>query len=207
MIVRIDDVSPNTDFDHLYELYHEIKDALNPSCVYFAVTLLSKWCLKRSVYPGVPFKDREDGFFYGVDSTFDLGLISQDPDIQVASHGLLHMDHSKCVKQVQELSILTSCSLLKSKVFVPPFNRYNHITEAVCKEHRIKLMKPQEGWRSLDYHAKVLGKFNPNHKHWYLHPWRWTLDEFKEKVSGKVRGFIPRNNGTHSKHLAKGKVL
>ena len=207
MIIRIDDVSPSTDMAELEDLVLEIQKSLRPEKIMMAVNILGKDNGEGSVYPKTPFKDREANFFYNIDSMLDIDTIPEASNIQLVSHGLLHLDHSKMPKATQEMSILSSCSYLDSRVFVPPFNRYTHITEAICVENRITLIKPQEGWRSLDYHALKVGDFDPSHDLWYLHPWRWTVELFREKVSGKVSGFVPSNNGRTSKFIKTGGVF
>ena len=81
----------------------------------------------------------------------------------------------KLTKEQQEMSILISCSLVKAKVFIPPFNKWNIFTENICKEHDIDLVKFEDGWKCMEYN-----KYNGEQKLWYLHHREFTLNTFKE---------------------------
>ena len=91
------------------------------------------------------------------------------------SHGLIHVDHRLLSREAQEMSILTSCSLAKSKVFVPPFNKWNKDSEDICREHNIQLVKFEDGWLCMEYND-----FNPDQELWYIHSREFTLDSFRE---------------------------
>jgi hypothetical protein len=80
-------------------------------------------------------------------------------------------------KGAQELSIAVSCSLLHTRIFIPPFNKWNKDTEDICNSRSIKLIKFESGWRCGDYH-----EFDSRNLLWYVHPWRFTLDTFKKWV-------------------------
>jgi hypothetical protein len=84
--------------------------------------------------------------------------------VRLASHGLVHADHRLMGREAQELSIVTSCSLVDTRVFVPPFNKWNKDTESVCAEHGIELVKFEDGWRHVNYN-----KFDPTHERYYCH--------------------------------------
>jgi hypothetical protein len=126
------------------------------------------------VYPGNPFKDKDNPFFYDVtqcktDISDSLGTI--------ASHGLFHADHSRLQYDAQEMSIVGSCKFLGCNIFIPPFNRFNQTTESVCRINGINLVKLDDGWKSLEYND-----FDPTHDRWYFHPWRFALETLKEKL-------------------------
>lgn len=185
----------------MYELevlMEEIRSALQPERIILAVNILGRDCNEGSVYPDVPFKDKKKSFFYDVNNLIDFESIPDGDDVQLASHGLLHMDHSKCGKEAQELSIVTSCNFLETNLFIPPFNRYNYNTELACGSNNIRLMKPSEGWRSLDYFALVKNDFDISHDKWYLHAWRWNVSKFIKNITSKVNGFIPSHNGVYT---------
>lgn len=176
IIFRCDDVSPNTDMFELNRIYLYLNETFN--CEFWSVvSMLGKRTDEGSVYPGAPFKEKERDFFYDVNSL--ISRISYPGT--VVSHGLLHMDHSKLQFDAQEMSIVTSCNFLGANTFVPPFNRYNETTEAVCRINGINLVKYGEGWKCLDRED-----FDPSHKLWYFHPWRFNLESFKEKLSGSL---------------------
>ena len=207
MIIRIDDVSANTDMEELDDLLDAVRDTLHPTKIILAVNPISQSNDEGSVYLGVPFKAQPSEFFYNVDAMINLMEIPVEDDIVVASHGLLHIDHTRYDSKTQELSIVSSCSLLDTDTFVPPFNRYNYTTEEVCRKHGIKLIRSTDGWKSLDYHAKVEDSFDPTHKLWYMHPWRWTPDEFRHTINSKVGGFVPSHNGHRTRLTKTGDLL
>lgn len=177
MIFRIDDVSPNTDLFALSEIQGEIMDRFPDAEIWNGFNVFGKSSLDGAVYPGAPFKDREMGFFYDVDSVRTIPhLIGK-----TVSHGLLHADHSRLQYDAQEMSIVTSCKYIGTDIFIPPFNRYNEATEAVCRINGIKLVRIEDGWRNLDHND-----FDPSHSLWYFHPWRYTVKSFKEKLDGAL---------------------
>jgi hypothetical protein len=64
---------------------------------------------------------------------------------------------------------------VKSKIFIPPFNKWNKDTDDICKEHGIELIKFEDGWLSMEHN-----KFNDIHNKWYLHAREFTFDNFKK---------------------------
>lgn len=172
-ILRVDDVGSNTDMKELSEMLRAYRLRVPNGKIWLAVSMLSKANTIGSVYPDPPFKHKEKEYFYNVNSMirdFDL-------DGEIVSHGLVHADHSKLQYDAQEMSIVTSCNFLGTKIFVPPFNRYNEATEGVCRINKIDLVKVQDGWKSLDYN-----EFNMNHKKWYFHPWKYAASTFKKVI-------------------------
>ena len=73
------------------------------------------------------------------------------------------------------MSILVSCALSKSKIFVPPFNKWDKNTESICQEHGIDLIKFEDGWLCAEYN-----KFDPSHDLWYIHNRAFKPGEFKK---------------------------
>lgn len=175
IIFRNDDVSGTTDIQRMLSCYDVIRSVFPESQILSAVSILSKGNPIGSVYPGVPFKNNPQKWFYDVDRGFDFDFLSCMESSKVVSHGMLHFDHSKASYDTQEMSILTSCNLLKTNIFVPPFNKFNLDTEIICKENNIFLVGKDEKWLSLE-----TNKFNPEHKHWYFHSWRIGADKMKE---------------------------
>lgn len=92
----------------------------------------------------------------------------------VATHGLIHVDHRLLSREAQELSILLSASLVNANIFVPPFNKWNSDTESICFDNDIKLIKFEDGWKSMEFN-----KFNEDQQLWYLHAREWTIESFK----------------------------
>lgn len=173
LIFRNDDVNENTDIIQLYGMYSHLRALYPDAKIISGITVLSRSNKKGSVYGNVPFKDNPVSWFYDVDLAWKgFGLVSD-----IASHGLLHIDHSKAVKEVQEMSILTSCNLLKTRAFIPPFNRWNSETLNICIKNDIELIGLGGKWKSLEFEP-----FDPNHKYWYFHSWRFNIESFKKAL-------------------------
>jgi hypothetical protein len=110
--------------------------------------------------------------FYKVDK---MGIPAVIPAfVQKTSHGLIHGDHRLLSYGTQELSIVTSCSLLDTNVFAPPFNKYNDDTVRVCMQHGVQLQRFSDGWRSAEHNH-----FDPNIQRWYLHSREWDEGKLK----------------------------
>ena len=73
------------------------------------------------------------------------------------------------------MSIITSCALAKSSIFVPPFNKWDKNTEEICEENKIELVKFEDGWLCCEYN-----KYDSNHNLWYLHAREFTLKDFEK---------------------------
>lgn len=185
MIIRIDDVSANTDRTELAKIIGNLQICRKVEKIIVGVNLFAKECVDGSVYPSPPFKDKPVDFFYQVDRILNPSAISSLGYVSIASHGLIHLDHSKADKNLQEMSILVSCKILKSKIFIPPFNRYNEDTLAICDKNDIKILIPEDGWKNIDYEA-FDPCFDKHHKLWYFHPWRWNDELFKQHFISKI---------------------
>jgi D-lyxose ketol-isomerase len=72
------------------------------------------------------------------------------------------------------MSILVSASLVKAKIFIPPFNKWNKDTEDICRDSAIELVKFEDGWKCAEYN-----KFDPSQILWYLHHREFTSETFK----------------------------
>lgn len=174
IIFRNDDVNANTDLAKLGELY-DILRAYAPSAeIMSCVTILSKGSLTGAVYPSLPLKTKPFHYFLEVDNVM---LAKYVDGTRIVSHGLWHLDHAKLEPSLQEASIVSSCRLLKTDVFVPPFNSWNEYTELICERHGIKLVKYEEGWRSFEHND-----FDPSHALWYFHSWRWNKDSLRAYI-------------------------
>jgi hypothetical protein len=106
------------------------------------------------IFPKILNAYSDHRLFYQVQKLGIPGYVEElarDNRVKIASHGLLHVDHRLMDKSAQEVSILTSCSLARSKVFIPPFNKWNEQTEEICAEAGIELIKFEDGWRHLGY--------------------------------------------------------
>lgn len=182
MIFRFDDVCINADMNHI-ERMTDFLFSKFPDCeVIWAIsplvhdmTLESNLVSQQRIFPKILNAHSDFRVYYMVDK---LGIPNINPKVTVAAHALIHVDHRLLDKSAQEMSILISCSLCKSKVFVPPFNKWNKDTESICIENGIKLVKFEEGWKSIEYN-----KYNPNHRLWYLHAREIKFENFTEWFS------------------------
>lgn len=172
-IFRCDDVSINTNYVELMEIYSILLDSGLDFEFWSVVSPIVKKNEEGSVYPNAPFKDRDRNFFYDADVCF----VPFDLPGRIVSHGILHFDHRGLQYDAQEMSIVTSCNILKTNIFVPPFNRYDQVTENVCRINNIDLVKYEEGWLNLDNQP-----FNMAHKLWYFHPWKTKPDLFQAAI-------------------------
>jgi len=178
LIFRNDDVNMNSDFIEMDEMYRMIRKSFPTSEIWSCVTIFSRGNAKGTVYPTVPFKDKPFNYFLEVDRVCDQ---YRAPDyVKVVSHGLWHLNHSKINPELQEASIVTSCNLLDTATFVPPFNAWNKDTDKICKKHDIELVKFEDGWKSLEHNA-----FDPRHKKWYFHSWNFNPEKLAKQLNVK----------------------
>jgi hypothetical protein len=167
---RIDDVSANTDVHRLESLIRTVRARVPKAGVVLAVSPLVHDMSKE------PERDHERAFprllsamsdhreHFKVGKGGDPTEAPQFDDCISASHGLVHVDHRLLAPETQELSIVASCSLLGTSIFVPPFNKWNACTERLCREHGITLVKFEEGWRHVKHN-----RFNRQQRLWYFH--------------------------------------
>lgn len=127
---------------------------------------------KQRIFPKILNALSDYRNFFEVDIA---GLPEFHPKATLAAHGLVHVDHRLLPKEVQEMSILISSSLVKSKIFIPPFNKWNKDTEDICKEHKIELIKFEDGWLSMEHN-----KFNESQDKWYLHAREFEYKKFED---------------------------
>ena len=88
---------------------------------------------------------------------------------------MIHVDHRLLSRDAQEMSILISSSLVKSKIFIPPFNKWNKDTESICEENGIELVKFEDGWLCMEYNEYV-----EEQDKWYLHAREFMFENFKK---------------------------
>lgn len=178
MIFRDDDINPNSDFLNVENCYKVIKDLFPKAEIISGVTIFGKANDLGSVYANPPFKTHSVKWFYDV----DMFVLPEDlPETTIASHGLIHVDHSRIDTDAQEMSILTSCNLLDTKIFIPPFNKFNEDTLQICEDNGIKILLSSEGWKSLEFN-----KFDSKHDKWYFHSWRFTPETLREALNARV---------------------
>lgn len=178
MVIRVDDVSPNTDQSRLDELVSVIRNLLPDADFLIGVTFFGKYSPNGAIYPDLPLKEKPMRYF------FDVNRFVHNREFpgKICSHGLWHFDHQAAELGLAEASIVTSCKLLMTDTFIPPFNRWDFLTEKICKENGITLIKSQEeGWRSFE-----CNEFDPSHQNWYFHPWRWTPETLRTYLTKKM---------------------
>lgn len=173
--IRFDDVCTNSDMISLNEMGKFVTDH-NATAIYCMSVITHDMCTqdtknKQRIYPKIMNAYSDYRAFYNV----DIAEVPEIPDFAIrASHGLIHVDHRLLKRSAQEMSILVSCSLAKSKIFVPPFNKWNKDTDDICKENMIELVKFEDGWKCIEYNA-----FDKNEKLWYVHHREMSVEQFK----------------------------
>ena len=173
---RFDDICINANMEETINIAEYIKKTIPSSEIIFCISPLvhdmasDKGASAERIFPKILNAHSDYRKFYKVDKCG----VPKFPDwITRAGHGLIHVDHRLLTKEAQELSIITSCSLARASIFVPPFNKWNEDTEDICKEHGIKLVKFEDGWLCCEYN-----EYNPKHNLWYIHAREFTFNEF-----------------------------
>lgn len=174
-VFRFDDTSINTDMVELGKITNCIIDKYPNAKLIYCISPICTASKDGRVFPQV-FNALAD---YRKHYTADIVGV---PDFShcvpglMAGHGIIHVNHQLLDFQAQELSILVSCSLaFNAKIFLPPWNQWDANTEIICAENNIELIKFEDGWRSAEHNF-----FDPFCKLWYLHPYAWTVEKFKE---------------------------
>lgn len=168
---RFDDICINSDMnlvnditDYLYEKFDDCE------VIYGVSPMVHNDCGQR-VFPKIFNALSDHKNFY---RTNRIGLPEMYTRVTKAGHGLIHIDHRLLTKEVQEFSIVASCSVVNSKMFIPPFNKWNSDTEWVCKTHGLTLIKFEDGWKSMEHNT-----YDKSDK-WYLHAREWDMDKIKQ---------------------------
>jgi len=172
MIFRIDDISVNTNQEKLMEMLKTISLCLAPKII-LGVSVAVNEVDNERVFPKIFNAYSDHRNFFLVEK---IGVPQLPKNTLIASHGLFHVDHRLLTKECQEMSILSSCSILKADYFIPPFNKYNSATEEICKEQSIELIRFEDGWKHLKY-EKFTGEGM-----YYFHTHDFTLEEFQAKL-------------------------
>jgi hypothetical protein len=175
-IIRIDDISVNLDPSRLEKFLSQIRSidtdiiillAVSPAVFDMPTRDQGKEKIAERVFPSILNAHSDHKVFYKIEK---IGIPTWLNDIAsrynclLASHGLIHVDHRLLPIDAQEMSIVTSLSLINSKIFVPPFNKYNKDTIQVCKDNEIDLIKWEDGWNHLGYQP-----FLNDGKNYYVH--------------------------------------
>ena len=159
-VIRIDDISVNTNYDKLKSIINfftkldsNISFLLGVSPLVFDMSN-SKDKSKERIYPKILNAHSDFRDFYKVNQMGIPDYISElrhTPNISLASHSLIHVDHRLLTPSVQEVLILVSCSLINSQIFIPPFNKFDSATVDICVRNNIELIKFEDGWKHLLY--------------------------------------------------------
>ena len=170
MLLRIDDVCGTTDPKVLDEMItcaqgHGFHVAGCVSPLYFSRAE------PQHAFPLILMAKSDHRQFFKTDlcSSQKVCRYLREKGVEVYSHGLVHVDHRLLCKGAQELSIIAAASLLGSRVFVPPFNKWNEDTEEICREEGIGLIKWEDGWQHVMYNRRTVENEN-----YYVHPYDLT---------------------------------
>lgn len=181
---RFDDVCINADMglinimtNYLFAKFPDCEVMYGVSPLVFDMPYLGNTEIeKQRVFPKYINPLSDHTHFYWVEKA---GVPQMDSRAKLAGHGIVHVDHRLLGFEAQELSIVTSCSLVGATTFIPPFNKWNADTEAACKKHGIQLVKFEDGWLSMEHN-----KYEPEHNLWYLHAREFTIEEFIKWFEG-----------------------
>lgn len=171
LIIRVDDVSKNTDFVDLNKACQILHEKLGAE-IWYCINIFSKKA-KGTVYPDLPMKGRGLKYFVDIDNA-ESGEFSIPSFVKIVSHGLIHAEHALLQEEAQLMSIMLSCKYLETDVFVPPFISFNETTEKICKENNIKLIDGI-GWKSMELYP-----YEPEIKNWYFHHWRMNSKQVED---------------------------
>ena len=185
---RIDDVCINTEPKKFLNMLEALDKKYNKCNFLLGVSPLvndmsgTDGVKKERIFPSIFNAYSDHRVFYNVEKLGLPNVLEQVVDLYktrviLASHGLVHVDHRLLTKEVQEFSILVSCSLTKTNCFIPPFNKYDKNTIEICKEKNIKLIKFEDGWRHIKYE-----KITDNFENYYFHTHDFTEEEFKKTI-------------------------
>lgn len=172
-VFRFDDICLNSDIDQATAMSKALRSYFPDCALMWVISLLStpEDNLSQRVFPSIWKAYSDYKVFFKV-KQMGMPTVPGNMNIKIASHGLVHVDHRLLAKEAQEMSILISCSLLNSCYYVPPFNKWNADTEAICKAASINLIKFEDGWLNMKFETD-----KPRHQKWYLHHREFTMDE------------------------------
>lgn len=186
---RFDDVSVNTDERKLDQMVAFLHSTFGPKNVDLILACSPAVCdmsgyqnaLERErTFPSIWHTESDHRVFYRMERVGVPACVEhyRREGAKIAGHGMVHVDHRLLDKPAQEMSILMSCSLLRCAVFVPPFHKWNHDTEEICREHAILLVKFDPSWRHLVYHP-----FDKRNQNYYVHTHDFHYQSFCARFS------------------------
>lgn len=174
-VFRFDDICINSDIVEVHNITEYLQQRFDCRIIW-AVSPMVHNLVGERVFPKIYTAMSDYRNFFKVDT---CGLPQcKNEFVEIASHGLIHVDHRLLTKEEQYMSISISCSLLKSNIFVPPFNKWNKNTEAVCDELGVKLIRFEDGWLSMEHN-----RYNEEQQLWYLHHRDFNLEKVKQWVN------------------------
>ena len=190
-LFRIDDISVNSCPEKLVAMISILDRAFQNSRFLLGISPLvcdmsgcqDSECSRERVFPAIFNAYSDYRCFYKVDKCGVPSVVSSliakyGRQIELAGHGLIHVDHRLLKHEVQELSILVSCNLVGAKTYIPPFNKYNKSTEEICQNAGIELVKFEDGWQHIVYEKIEAGSGK-----YYFHTHDFTLDRFHSLIN------------------------
>lgn len=175
-MLRIDDISVNLDYERLTNFLQLVRSKYPQVSILLAVSPMvfnmNKWeptneSTRERVFPAILNAMSDHRVYFKVEK---IGIPSWLHEVvdkyqcTLATHGLIHVDHRLLSRDLQELSVISSASLVDAKIFVPPFNKYNDETVEICHKNEIELVRWEDGWTHLGYHP-----FADNGRKYYVH--------------------------------------
>lgn len=185
---RFDDICVNTDMQQANSIAKELKSRFPYSRIIYCISPLvhnlenDNEVDSQRCFPKIFNAYSDVRNFFCVDKA---GIPTDIPEfVELASHCLFHVDHRLLTESQQEMSIIASCSLAKSKIVVPPFNKWTSHMDRFCSEMELELIKFEDGWKSMEHE-----KFNLQHNLWYLHHREWgkTLEKLNFYLDGQLK--------------------
>jgi hypothetical protein len=149
-------VSLNTDIDRLEKTIEAILTFHPTAEIMLAVSLVTFEMPNERMNKGVLNVYSDKSVFYKGSQLGmpDLSRFDTYRNVQIASHGFIHVDHRLLAAPLVEWNIIQSCSIIcpDEKTFVPPRHKWDEDVERICLENDVTLIKVEDGWAHLSYH-------------------------------------------------------
>jgi hypothetical protein len=172
MIFRIDDINANSDIEKIVEMEEMILSRFPRAGIINCITILSGESDNGSAYQEIKPWDADlpkAGKMFNLEWTKLLKG-------EIASHGLWHIQHGKAGKELQEYSIRTSCEILETRYFCPPFIDINKDTVDICLKSGITIIGTEKKWINIE--RNEIG----SNDMLLFHPWKMSIEELKNKL-------------------------
>ena len=173
MIFRFNGISGNTDFDKLFRMTDFLKSKFKCE-IWYCISIFYYDSIEETVYPN-NFQHLADHKIF-LEPT-DVYIPNKRSDVRFVSHGLYYVDHRLLSYDAQELSILTASKILQTPVFVPPYHKWNGVTQEICAKNSIFLVRYEDGWKEAEKKPFTNGNTN-----WFISSQCWKLNAFKEWI-------------------------